>query len=103
MADLRIIPPIAAAPGEYPALSANPLPTGASGDSFVASLKDALAKITEAQNNADVSVQSLMTGQSTNLHETMIALQKADVSFQLMLQVRNKIVGAYEEIMRMQL
>jgi flagellar hook-basal body complex protein FliE len=45
----------------------------------------------------------LLTGQSTNLHETMIALQKADVSFQLMLQVRNKIVGAYEEIRRMQL
>jgi flagellar hook-basal body complex protein FliE len=44
-----------------------------------------------------------MTGQTANLHETMIALEKADVSFQLMLQVRNKIVGAYEEIMRMQL
>jgi flagellar hook-basal body complex protein FliE len=77
--------------------------TAATGDSFVASLKDALAKINEAQSHADVSVQSLLTGNSTNLHETMIALQKADVSFQLMVQVRNKIVGAYEEIMRMQL
>jgi flagellar hook-basal body complex protein FliE len=103
MADLRIIPPMAGATGEFPSVIANALPTGASGDSFVASLKDALAKINEAQSQADVSVQSLLTGQSTNLHETMIALQKADVSFQLMLQVRNKIVGAYEEIMRMQL
>jgi flagellar hook-basal body complex protein FliE len=103
MADLRIIPPLAGPAGEFPSASANALPTGASGDSFVASLKDALAKINEAQSQADVSVQSLLTGQSTNLHETMIALQKADVSFQLMLQVRNKIVGAYEEIMRMQL
>jgi flagellar hook-basal body complex protein FliE len=103
MADLRIIPPAVVTPGEFPSVAANALTAGASGDSFVASLKDALAKINEAQSQADVSVQSLLTGQSTNLHETMIALQKADVSFQLMLQVRNKIVGAYEEIMRMQL
>ncbi len=102
MADLRIVPPVVT-PGEFPALTTDAPITAASGDSFVASLKDALAKITEAQTQADVSVQSLLTGHSTNLHETMIALQKADVSFQLMLQVRNKIVGAYEEIMRMQL
>lgn len=69
----------------------------------MASLKDAIAKVGEAQAQADGSVQALMSGQTTNLHETMIALEKADVSFQLMLQVRNKIVGAYEEIMRMQL
>jgi flagellar hook-basal body complex protein FliE len=74
-----------------------------SGEAFMASLKDAIAKVNEAQVQADGSVQALMTGQTTNLHETMIALEKADVSFQLMLQVRNKIVGAYEEIMRMQL
>ena len=103
MSDLNITPISPITPGEFPLL----VPPGSSpvsGDqSFVATLKDALAKINEAQSQADVSVQSLLTGQATNLHETMIALQKADVSFQLMLQVRNKIVGAYEEIMRMQL
>jgi flagellar hook-basal body complex protein FliE len=103
MADLHITPPSPPNPGEFGSI----LPAGASapgsGESFVATLKDALAKINEAQHQADVSVQSLMTGQSANLHETMIALQKADVSFQLMLQVRNKIVNAYDEIMRMQL
>ena len=78
-------------------------PSAASGDAFMASLKEAIAKVGEAQAQADGSVQALLTGQTTNLHETMIALEKADVSFQLMLQVRNKIVGAYEEIMRMQL
>ena len=103
MADLHITPPSPVNPGEFPAVTAGASSSGASGETFVATLKDALAKINEAQSQADVSVQSLLTGHSTNLHETMIALQKADVSFQLMLQVRNKIVGAYEEIMRMQL
>ena len=103
MADLPIIPPSPVNPGEFPAVTAGASSPGASGETFVVTLKDALAKINEAQSQADVSVQSLLTGHSTNLHETMIALQKADVSFQLMLQVRNKIVGAYEEIMRMQL
>jgi flagellar hook-basal body complex protein FliE len=101
MADIRINPP-QLSPAEFPSVGPASASAG-SGESFVATLKDALAKINEAQGQADVSVQSLLTGQSTNLHETMIALQKADVSFQLMLQVRNKIVGAYEEIMRMQL
>jgi len=103
MADLPITPPSPVNPGELPAVTPGASSPGASGETFVATLKDALAKINEAQSQADVSVQSLLTGHSTNLHETMIALQKADVSFQLMLQVRNKIVGAYEEIMRMQL
>jgi flagellar hook-basal body complex protein FliE len=103
MADLHITPPSPVNSGEFPTVTPGASSAGASGETFVATLKDALAKINEAQSQADVSVQSLLTGHSTNLHETMIALQKADVSFQLMLQVRNKIVGAYEEIMRMQL
>jgi flagellar hook-basal body complex protein FliE len=43
-----------------------------------------------------------MTGESQDLHNTVIAMQKADLSFQMMMQVRNKIVQAYQEIMRMQ-
>ena len=43
-----------------------------------------------------------MSGESQDLHTTVIAMQKADLSFQMMMQVRNKIVQAYQEIMRMQ-
>ena len=43
-----------------------------------------------------------MTGESQDLHTTIIAVQKADLSFQMMMQVRNKIVQAYQEIMHMQ-
>lgn len=102
MNDMRI-PSIPLTSPEPGAALPGPPSSAASGETFLASLKDAIAKVSEAQVQADGSVQALMTGQTTNLHETMIALEKADVSFQLMLQVRNKIVGAYEEIMRMQL
>jgi len=44
----------------------------------------------------------LIAGESKNLHETMIAMEKADISFRLMMGVRNKIIEAYQEIMRMQ-
>ena len=102
MSDMRITSPPVTSLESGAALPGAPS-SSASGEAFLSSLKDAIAKVSEAQAQADGSVQSLMTGQTTNLHETMIALEKADVSFQLMLQVRNKIVGAYEEIMRMQL
>jgi flagellar hook-basal body complex protein FliE len=70
--------------------------------SFLGSLKDAIAQANEVQQEAGQAVEKFMTGESQNVHQTMVALQKADVSFQLMMQIRNKIVGAYEEIQRMQ-
>jgi flagellar hook-basal body complex protein FliE len=73
------------------------------GPGFSDSLKDAIAKVNTVQLEANQAVEQLMTGQSQNVHQTMIALQKADVSFQLMMQVRNKIAAAYEEIQRMQI
>lgn len=73
-----------------------------SGD-FLGALKEAIAKVNEIQVEAGRAVTQVMTGQSQNVHEMMIALQKADVSFQLMMQIRNKLVAAYEDIQRMQI
>ncbi|MCC2642984.1 MAG: fliE [Nitrospira sp.] len=70
---------------------------------FMGSLKDAISSINDAQTGASQAVDALVTGQSNNIHQTMVALQQADVSFQLMMQVRNKLVTAYEEIQRMQI
>jgi flagellar hook-basal body complex protein FliE len=47
-------------------------------------------------------MQELATGKSNNIHETMIAAEKADLSLRLMVQVRNKIIEAYQEVMKMQ-
>lgn len=70
---------------------------------FLDSLKTAVGKVNDVQLQAGQSVDALMTGQTQDIHRTMVALQEADVSFQLMMQIRNKLVTAYEEIQRMQI
>ena len=70
---------------------------------FLDSLKSAIGKVNDAKIEAGRAVDALMTGESQDLHCTMVALQEADVSFQLMMQIRNKLVAAYEEIQRMQI
>ncbi|HYR96551.1 MAG TPA: flagellar hook-basal body complex protein FliE [Candidatus Binatus sp.] len=70
--------------------------------SFGAVLKDSLAQVNSLQHEADAAIQSLATGGTATLHDTMLAVQKAELSFKLMMQVRNKIVEAYQEVLRMQ-
>lgn len=72
------------------------------GESFADSLKKAVNTVDSLQKDADVKMQELATGKSQNIHETMIAAEKADIALKLMVQVRNKIIDAYQEIMRMQ-
>ncbi len=81
--------------------------TGATGKTggpgFLDSLKSAIGNVNDAQKEAGRAVDALMPGDTQDIHRTMVALQQADVSFQLMMQVRNKLVTAYEEIQRMQI
>lgn len=74
-----------------------------SGPGFLDSLKSAIGNVNDAQKEAGRAIDALMTGETQDIHRTMVALQQADVSFQLMMQVRNKLVTAYEEIQRMQI
>jgi flagellar hook-basal body complex protein FliE len=76
---------------------------GASSSGFMNSLQQAISKVNDIQLEAGQATQALMTGQTQNIHQAMVALQEADVSFQLMMQIRNKLVSAYEEIQRMQI
>ncbi len=69
---------------------------------FVSTLKNAIQSVDTLQKDADIKMQQLATGKNTNIHETMIAAEKADIALRLMVQVRNKIIEAYQEIMRMQ-
>jgi flagellar hook-basal body complex protein FliE len=69
---------------------------------FASTLKDAIRSADTLQKDADIKMQQLATGKSTNIHETMIATEKADIALRLMVQVRNKIIEAYQEIMKMQ-
>ena len=82
-------------------------PTGATGieapgKSFADTLKDAVQNVNAAQKEADVKMQELATGKNNNIHDVMLSAEKADVSLKLMVQVRNKIIEAYQEIMKMQ-
>ena len=63
-------------------------------------IKEAVKRVNNMSIQADQSVEQLLEGK-TGIHDTMIALQKADISFRLLLQVRNKVMDAYREIMRM--
>jgi flagellar hook-basal body complex protein FliE len=71
-------------------------------DGFGQVLRDAIDTTNGLQKQSSQEIQKLMSGETQDLHETMIAMQKADVSFQMMMAVRNKVVQAYQEIMRMQ-
>ncbi len=66
-------------------------------------LKSAIGEVNQLHHNADQAVEALAAGRSQDVHNTMIALQKADVSFRLLMQIRNKVVSAYETVMRMQI
>lgn len=72
-------------------------PATGNGASFANMLRDAIS--TDAK--AEQSVQSYAVGETQNLHETMIALQKADITISLITTVRNKLLDAYREVMRM--
>ena len=56
----------------------------------------------DLQTQSDKSIQGLASGENKNLHEVMISMEKASISFQFMSSVRNKALEAYQEVMRMQ-
>lgn len=63
--------------------------------------KELVGKVNEMSQQSDQAIQRLATGENRNLHETMIAVEKASISFLFMSQVRNKALEAYQEVMRM--
>ncbi len=69
---------------------------------FAQTMKESILKVNDVQTQADQSIVDLTTGRNTDIHQTMIAVEKAEVTFQLMMQVRNKLISAYEEVSRMQ-
>jgi flagellar hook-basal body complex protein FliE len=74
----------------------------ARGGGFADTLRGAMSEMGELSSQAETKVAGVLTGTGTDVHSALIAVEKADLSFQLMMQVRNKIVSAYQEISRMQ-
>jgi flagellar hook-basal body complex protein FliE len=70
--------------------------------SFGETLQRAMADVNALQTEAGKAVEKMVGGESVDLHEVMIAVEKAKTSFDLLMEIRNKALDAYREIMRMQ-
>ena len=85
---LEIVPPSSELPGHS--------------GSFATLLQQSLERVDGLQHEADAAARAFALGQAPSVHDTMIAMEKADLSLRLTTKVRNKVVEAYQEIMRMQ-
>jgi flagellar hook-basal body complex protein FliE len=102
MSDFKLynnLPRIMPSPGGLKAGSGTANP--ATDTSFGNLLKDAIRQVTSVEEGSQGELQKFVGGES-DLHSVMLALEKADLSFQMMMQVRNKFVQAYQEIMKTQ-
>jgi flagellar hook-basal body complex protein FliE len=81
---------------------AAPAPAQSQGKDFHSHLKNALGEVNDLKQQADQAIRQLVGEGKGDLQETIVAMEKADVSFRLMMQIRNKILEAYQEVVRMQ-
>ena len=87
--------------GQNLGVSGTTSPASGGGTDFVQTLKETMQKVEALQTEAEKQVEGMVSGQGADVHSAMIAVEKADLSFQLMMQVRNKIVDAYQQISQM--
>lgn len=104
MSSVDMAPPAASPLAPAESASPQPLAPAQSGGNSFATLFDRMVSDVNAQQHlASQSVNALEAGQNVPLHQTVIAMEEANVSFQLMVEVRNRLMDAYQEIMRMQI
>lgn len=80
----------------------NPPTAKSEGPSFGDLVKNAVRQLNQVQADADAAALQIATGQGGDLHNALITVEEASLAFQLALQVRNKMIEAYQEVMRMQ-
>jgi flagellar hook-basal body complex protein FliE len=68
--------------------------------SFEQAIKEAIKEVSEVQSEAEKAIENFSTGDVKDIHTVVLAMEKADMSFQTLMAVRNKLLSAYEEIMR---
>jgi flagellar hook-basal body complex protein FliE len=72
------------------------------GENFANTLSNMVQQVGNHEQSANNAIQQLHAGGEINLHETMLSIEKADIAMRYMVQVRNKALEAYQEIMRLQ-
>lgn len=90
-----------------PILAPQPATVNAPGRSGSTEFRDllngAIDQVELSRNAANQGVQQFLSGEGQDLHSTILSVQRADLEFEMMMQLRNKVVGAYQEVMHMQL
>ena len=71
--------------------------------SFESTLNDFVHNVNDLQSSANTAIDKMASGQAADVHEVMVAVEKAKVSFDLLLEIRNKMLDAYRQIMQMQM
>ena len=79
----------------------NPVAEKTQGKSFADVIGEAVNQVNDMQLNANQAIEDLAVGRKRTLHETMIEVERASISFQMLMSVRNKAMQAYQEVMRM--
>ena len=70
---------------------------------FQNALQNAIGQVEDLRTTSDQTVQRFLSGENEELHTTVMATQRAELAFEMFMQVRNKVVQAYQEVMRMQM
>ncbi len=70
---------------------------------FSETLKKFMSDVNQMQNHADRSIEKMAAGEITDVHQVMVAVEEANTAFSLMMEIRNKMMDAYQEVLRMQI
>lgn len=84
-------------------LPSRPAETTTPAPDFQSLLKEFVGEVNDVQHAAGEAVNRLVSGEPTEIHDVMVAVEKAGISFELMLEIRNKMLEAYQEVMRTQI
>jgi flagellar hook-basal body complex protein FliE len=94
---------ITGAGSSLPLRPTDPSSVSTAKNSFADVIKSTIEQVNQAQNNGEQAIEQLNTGKAESMHEVMIAVEEADISLKMLVQMRNKALQAYEEVMRMQI
>ena len=94
-----IRPPVGIQPPDINPAGRTSSPTGA----FQSMLSDAVGQVQQSQNTSQISIDRFLSGENEEVHQVAIQTQQTEIAFDMFMAVRNKMVAAYQEVMRMQM
>lgn len=79
------------------------IPAGQAGVDFKQTLQEQINRVNELQSDANAAIEDLATGRRDDVESVILATQKADIAFRMLLQVRNKVMDAFEEVKQLRI